>query len=92
MTEVRNSLDMLAHPRKPIFLSAAAITAASAASGRAYRNTSLWGTSQIFEHIVVPKAFLSLPLGTVKPSGWLYDQVRLLNAPLRLGRIPHALI
>ena len=26
--------------------------------------------------LVAPKAFLSLPLGTVKPAGWLYGEVR----------------
>lgn len=35
--------------------------------------------------LVAPKAFLSLPLGTVKPAGWLYDQVR-------VGGLTHTLI
>lgn len=27
--------------------------------------------------IVAPKAYISLPLGVIKPSGWLYNQVGL---------------
>ena len=28
------------------------------------------------DYLVAPKAFLSIPLGQVKPAGWLHDQVR----------------
>lgn len=32
-----------------------------------------WGADRVF--VVAPKKFLSIPLGNVKPSGWLHDQV-----------------
>ncbi len=32
-----------------------------------------------FLHAVAPKKFLNLPLGAVRPDGWLHDQVRLLE-------------
>lgn len=52
--------------------------ASSQTTGRMFKNLSLtiYEDVDVLFALVAPKKFLSLPLGTVKASGWLHDQVK----------------